>query len=119
LSKVSEVGLGFNSHTPHLFIFQLSATTLFACRNIGNDPQVLFPKMSGRVGGRKNVRGGRGGRGRGQVQNYNGSVNTTKKGLCANLGTNVFDYGQKYAADIMRTSGGGLCSMSVPTMGKT
>jgi hypothetical protein len=26
------------------------------------------------------------------------------KGLCANLGTNVFDYGQKYAADQMRTS---------------
>jgi hypothetical protein len=30
-------------------------------------------------------------------------ANTTHKGLCANLGTNVFDYGQKYAADLMRT----------------
>jgi hypothetical protein len=63
--------------------------------------------MSGRVGGRNNGRGGRGygghgGRGRGH--NYTGSANTTKKGLCANLGTNVFDYGQKYAADLMRTS---------------
>jgi hypothetical protein len=30
--------------------------------------------------------------------------NTTKKGLCATLGTNVFDYGQTSAADLMRTS---------------
>jgi hypothetical protein len=58
--------------------------------------------MSGRGGGRNNGRGGRGGRG--QVHNYTGSANTTKKGMCANLGTNVFDYGQKSAAYIMRTS---------------
>jgi hypothetical protein len=57
--------------------------------------------MSGRGGGRSN---GRGGRGRGRGQNYTGSANTTKNGLCANLGTNVFDYGQKSAADIMPTS---------------
>jgi hypothetical protein len=84
---------------------QLSVTALFACRNIGNDPQGLFPKMSGR-GGRNNgrggcVHGGRGGRGRGQ--NYNGPASTAKKGMCANLGTNVFDYGQKSASDLMCT----------------
>jgi ribosomal protein L15 len=65
--------------------------------------------MSGRGGGRDNGRGGggqggRGGRGRSRGQNYTGSTTTTKKGLCANLGTNVFDYGQKSAADLMRTS---------------
>jgi hypothetical protein len=80
---------------------------MFASPNIGNDPQVLFPNMSGRVEGMKNGRigcghGGRHGRGRGQ--NYTGSANTTKKGMCVNLGTNVFDYGQKSAADLMRTS---------------
>jgi hypothetical protein len=53
--------------------------------------------MSGRGGGRNN---GRGGRGRGLGQNYTGSANTTKKGLCANLDTNVLD-GQKSAADLM------------------
>jgi hypothetical protein len=65
--------------------------------------------MSGRGGGRTNGRGsrghgGRGGHGRGRGQNYTGSANTTKKGMRANLGTNVFDYIQKSAADIMRTS---------------
>jgi hypothetical protein len=63
--------------------------------------------MSGRGGGMNNGRGGsgHGGRGgRGRVQNYDGSANTTKKGLCDNLGTNVFDYGQKSAADLMHTS---------------
>jgi hypothetical protein len=62
--------------------------------------------MGGQGGGRNNDRGGRGhgGRGRGRGQNYTGSENTTKKGMCANLGTNVFDYGQKSAADLMRTS---------------
>jgi hypothetical protein len=84
-------------------------TTLFAGGKIGNDPQVLFPKMSGRGGGRNNGRGGcghggHGGRGRGRGQNYTGSTNTTKKGLCGNIGTNVFDYGQHSAAYLMRTS---------------
>jgi hypothetical protein len=65
--------------------------------------------MSGRGGGRNNGRGGRGhggrgGRGRGQGQNYTGSAKKTKKGMCANLGTNVFDYSQNSAADLMRTS---------------
>jgi hypothetical protein len=78
-------------------------TTLFAVLNIGNDPQVIFWKMSGRGGGRNNVRGGRGGRGQCSRTNT-GSVNTTKKGMCGNLGTNVFDYGQKSAADLMCTS---------------
>jgi hypothetical protein len=65
--------------------------------------------MSGRGGGRNNGRSGQGhvgrrGRGRGRGHSYNGSANTTKKGMCVNLGTNVFDYGQKSAADLMRTS---------------
>jgi hypothetical protein len=60
-------------------------------------------------GGRNNGhggrgRGGRGGYGRGRDQNYTGSANAARKGLCANLGTNVFDYGQKSAADQMRNS---------------
>jgi hypothetical protein len=65
--------------------------------------------MSGRGGGRNNGRGGRGhdrcggGHGRGRGHNYTGSANTTKKGLCANLGTNVFDYGKNSAADLMHT----------------
>jgi hypothetical protein len=63
--------------------------------------------MTGR-GGRSYGRGGRGhgarGRGRGRGQNYAGMSTTSKKGLCEALGTNVFDYGQKAAADQMRTS---------------
>jgi hypothetical protein len=64
-------------------------------------------------GGRNNGRGrrGRDGRGghsrgcsRGRGQNYTGSANAARKGLCDNFGTNVFDYGQKSAADQMRTS---------------
>jgi hypothetical protein len=60
-------------------------------------------------GGRNNSRGGRGrggrgGRSRGRGQNYTGSVNAARKGLCANLGNNVFEYGQKFATDQMRTS---------------
>jgi hypothetical protein len=70
-------------------------------------------------GGRKNSgrggrgrggrgRGGRGGRGRGRGQNYTGAANASKnapkRGLCAALGINVFDCGQKSAADQMRTS---------------
>jgi hypothetical protein len=60
-------------------------------------------------GGRNNSRGGRGrggrgGRSRGRGQNYTGSANAARKGLCTNLVTNVFDYGQKSATDQMRTS---------------
>jgi hypothetical protein len=60
-------------------------------------------------GGRNSGRGGRGwggrgGRSRGWCHNYTGSANTARKGICANPGTNVFDYGQKSAADQMRTS---------------
>jgi hypothetical protein len=60
-------------------------------------------------GGRNNGcggrgQGGRGGRSRGRGHNYTGSANEARKVLCANLGTNVFDYGQKSAADQMRTS---------------
>jgi hypothetical protein len=58
---------------------------------------------SGNRGGRGN--GGRGGRGRGRGQkNYTGTVSALKRGLCTTLGTNVFDYSQKSAADQMRTS---------------
>ena len=62
--------------------------------------------MSGR-GGRGNGRGGRAGRGgrnRGRGNNYTGAGSSTKKGLCAALGNNVYDYGQKGSADLMRTS---------------
>jgi hypothetical protein len=66
--------------------------------------------MSGR-GGRNNGGSGRGlgsanrgGRGRGQGQNYTGSASASKKSLCTYLGTNVFHYGQKSAANQMRTS---------------
>jgi hypothetical protein len=64
--------------------------------------------MSGRGGrGYRGGRGdsdGRGGRGRGRGQNYAGAGSVAKKGLCMTLGTNVFDYGQKAAADQMRTT---------------
>jgi hypothetical protein len=60
-------------------------------------------------GGRNNGRGGRGrggrgGRSRGRGHNYTGSANAARKGMCTNIGTNVFDYGQKSAAYQMRTS---------------
>jgi hypothetical protein len=65
--------------------------------------------MSGRGGGKNNGRGGHGhvgcgGGGHGRGQNCTGSTNTTKKGLCGNPVTNVFDYGQKSAADLMCSS---------------
>jgi hypothetical protein len=80
---------------------------LFAARNVGIKPHLFF-KMSGR-GGRNNGRGvcghgGRGVSGRGRGQNYTGLANAAKKGTCTNLGTNVLNYGQKSAADQMRTS---------------
>ena len=64
--------------------------------------------MSGR-GGRNSYRGGWwngncGERGRGQGHNYSGTSSTTKRGLCNALGTSVFDYGQKSAADQTRSS---------------
>jgi hypothetical protein len=86
-----------------------STLTPFANHNVGINLASLF-KMSGR-GGRNNGRGGRsrgganrGGHGRGRGQNYTGSANAAKRGLCTNLGTNFFDYGQKSAADQIRTS---------------
>jgi hypothetical protein len=57
---------------------------------------------SGNRDGRGN--GGRGGRGRGRGQNYTGAASALKRGICTTLGTNVFDYSQKSAADQMRTS---------------
>jgi hypothetical protein len=62
-----------------------------------------------RRGGRNGGRGGRGysgrgRRGRGRGQNYSGAASALKKGICTTLGANVFDYGQKSAADQIRTS---------------
>jgi hypothetical protein len=75
-------------------------------RLIGTSAENAFV-MSGREG-RNNGRGGRGsngrGRGRGRGQNYTGMTTATKKGMCDALGANVFDYGQKAAADQMRTT---------------
>jgi hypothetical protein len=60
-------------------------------------------------GGRNNGcggrgRGGRGGRSRGQGQNHTGAANAARKGLCANLGNNLFEYSQESAADQILTS---------------
>ena len=67
--------------------------------------------MSGRGGAGRNHRGGRGGgnggrgRNRGRGKNYSGSTTSAKKpGLCAALGSYIFDYGHKGSADQMRTS---------------
>jgi hypothetical protein len=62
--------------------------------------------MSGRAG--RNCGGcsssGCGGRGRSRGQNYTGARSASKKGLCTTLGSNIFDYGHKGAANQMRTS---------------
>jgi hypothetical protein len=64
-------------------------------------------KMSGRGGiynsldGCDRVSATRGGCSRGQGKTYIGSPNAAKRGMCTNLDTNVFDYGQKFAADQM------------------
>jgi hypothetical protein len=56
--------------------------------------------------GRGTGRGGRGNserdRGRGRGHDYSGTRGALKSGLCAALGSNVFDYGHKAAADQMR-----------------
>ena len=64
--------------------------------------------MSGRSA-RGSGRGGRGhndrgARRKGRGQNYTGVGKASKSGLCTTLGSNVFDYGHKAAADQMRTS---------------
>ena len=58
----------------------------------------------GHRGNRDGNRGGRGrGRGKGRGNSYTSNVTTIKhKGLFAALGSHVFDYGQKGAADNMR-----------------
>jgi hypothetical protein len=108
-SKFEQVGHGFNPEYQHLVLIVMSASILFVNRNIGINLAAFF-EMSGR-GGRNNGRGGRGrggacrgGRSQGRGQNYNGSVNASKRGMCTNLGTNVFDYGHKSAANQMHTS---------------
>jgi hypothetical protein len=92
--KFEQVGHGFNFEIQRPSLIVTSTLTLFANRNVGINMASLF-KMSGR-GGRNN---GRDGRGRGRGHNYTGSANAAKRGLCTNLGTNVFDYGQNSAAD--------------------
>jgi len=58
----------------------------------------------GNRGNRDGNRGGRG-RGKGRGNSYASNATATKhKGLCAALGSHVFDYGQKGAADNMRTT---------------
>lgn len=78
--------------------------------------------MSGRGHSRNPNRGGRGGRGggrgRGRGSHYTGNARTTAKGLCAALGTNVFDYGQKGSADQMRTSWEKLVQYAGTTYGQ-
>ena len=56
----------------------------------------------GAQGGPRGGRAGRGGRGRGH--GYHGTNSTAKQGLCSGLGTHVFNYGTKGAADQMRTT---------------
>jgi hypothetical protein len=108
-SQFEQVFHGFNSDYQHLLSSVTSASILFVNRNVGINLAAFF-KMSGR-GGRINSRGGRGcagagrsGRGREKVQNYTSSANAANRGLCTNLGTTVFAYGQKSAEDQMRTS---------------
>jgi hypothetical protein len=79
----------------------------FANTNVGINLASLL-KMSGRGG----INNGHSGIGRGSA-NHGGCIqgrghtytgNASNIGMCANLGTNVFDYGQKSAADQMCTS---------------
>jgi hypothetical protein len=110
-SKFEQVGRRFNSEEQHLLSIVTSASILFVSCNV-DIKLAAFIKMSKRRG-RNNSRGGRGrddagysGRGRDRGQNYTGSANAAKRGLCTNIGTNVSDYGQKSAADQMCTSWG-------------
>jgi hypothetical protein len=103
---LEKVGHGFNPKRQH-FLSIVTSTSIFFNRNIGINLAVFF-KMRGRGrinndrGGRG--RGARGGRGRVQCQNYTGSANAARKGLCTNLGTNVLDCSHKYTAEQMQTS---------------
>ena len=66
--------------------------------------------MSGRGGRGRGYRSNRDGnrgrrsRGRGRGNSYVSTAVAKHKGLCAALGNHVFDYGQKGAADQMRTT---------------
>jgi hypothetical protein len=104
--KFEQFGHGFNSEIQQPLFIVTSTITPFVNCNVGINLASLL-KMSGR-GGRKNGRGrgsaNRGGSDRGRGHNYTGSVNSAKRGMCTNLGTNVFEYGQKSTSDQMRTS---------------
>jgi hypothetical protein len=108
-SKFEQAGQGLNSKDQHLFSIVTLTSILFVNCNIGINIAAFY-KTSGRGGrnngliGRGRAGSGSGGRGRGRGQNYNGPANAAKRGLCTNLGTNVFDYGQKSAADQMQNS---------------
>ena len=47
---------------------------------------------------------GRGSGGRGQTYTNNNKPTTKKVGLCKDLEANIFDFGTKSAADLMRTT---------------
>ena len=57
---------------------------------------------AGRGGGRGGA--GRGGGGRGRTYTNNNKPATKKVGLCKDLEANIFDFGTKTAADLMRTT---------------
>jgi hypothetical protein len=107
--KFEQVGHSLNSEIQQPLLIVTSILIPFSNRNLGINLTPLF-KMSSR-GGRNNSRGGRGrdganrgGHGRGRGENYNGSINAANRGMCTNIGTNAFEYGQKSAADQMCTS---------------
>jgi hypothetical protein len=97
--KFEHVGHGLIYEIQQPLLIVKSTSIVSVNCEVGLNLAPLF-KMRGR-GERNN---GRGRRGRGRGQNYTGSANAAKRGLCTNLGTNMFDYGQKSAADQMRTT---------------
>jgi hypothetical protein len=122
--KFEQVGHGFNSEIQQPLLIVTFTLIPFANRNIGINLARLF-KMSGRRG-RNNGRGGcgggganRGGRIGGRGQNYTGSANAAKRGMCSNIVTNVFEYGQSLQQIKCAPHGKILYSMLAPTMDKT
>jgi hypothetical protein len=83
-----------------------SASILFVNRNVDINLATFFKIIGIEVRPNSQCRGGagRGGICQGRVQKFSSSANAAKRGICTNLGTNVFDYSQKSAADQMHTS---------------
>jgi hypothetical protein len=75
--------------------------------------------MSGRGRGGRGRGGGRGGRGRGRGRGHTGGSATSSKskGLCKALEHHVYDYGQKSAADTLKTTTEKLVDHIGTTMG--